>query len=98
MNKKEGFEIAQILREQAGQLAVVEKKRQLWIFGHTRIHLDRVKHLGNFVELETVINNISFKHGWVEHLAAKKALSLDKFTPVRRSYGDLILKKLNNLG
>lgn len=34
---------------------IVEKKRQLYLFNNTRIHLDKIKRLGNFLELETLV-------------------------------------------
>ena len=34
---------------------VVEKKRELYMYKNTRIHLDSVKGLGNFLELESVV-------------------------------------------
>jgi predicted adenylyl cyclase CyaB len=37
-------------------LAVVEKIRTLYLFKNVRIHLDRVKLLGEFVEFESVID------------------------------------------
>ena len=36
---------------------IVEKKRELWIYKNTRIHLDEVKNLGLFLELETLVLN-----------------------------------------
>ena len=35
--------------------AVVEKKRLLYMYDNTRIHLDEVKGLGKFLELETLV-------------------------------------------
>ncbi len=32
--------------------ACVRKRRDLWLFGETRVHLDRVARLGTFVEIE----------------------------------------------
>ncbi len=37
--------------------AVVEKKRLLYMHDNTRIHLDEVKNLGKFLELETLVLN-----------------------------------------
>ncbi|MFH2029074.1 MAG: class IV adenylate cyclase [Bacteroidota bacterium] len=34
---------------------IVEKSRELWLYKDTRIHLDDVKYLGLFLELETVV-------------------------------------------
>ncbi len=42
------------LAAEHGIRGVVEKDRELWLVDATRIHLDRVVGLGDFVELETV--------------------------------------------
>ena len=42
------------LEASLGTLAVVEKERHLLLWQNVRIHLDRVKDLGDFVELEGV--------------------------------------------
>ncbi|XP_014471808.1 PREDICTED: uncharacterized protein LOC106742947 [Dinoponera quadriceps] len=44
-----------ILSESMGVVGVVKKIRQLFIVGQTRIHIDQVDGLGNFVELEVVL-------------------------------------------
>ena len=38
-----------------GMRGRVQKQRRLYLAGNTRIHLDRVEGLGNFVELEVVL-------------------------------------------
>ena len=37
---------------------VVKKERTLWLHRHTRVHLDRVDGLGEFLELEAVVEGI----------------------------------------
>lgn len=43
------------LSEAYGQSGRVEKRRTLFLVGRTRVHLDRVKGLGHFLELEVVL-------------------------------------------
>ena len=45
-----------LLEAAFGILQVVEKRRTLYMYNATRIHLDEVKELGSFIELETPIN------------------------------------------
>ena len=73
-----------------GVKGVVEKQRELWIFGHTRIHLDEVRDLGQFVELETVIHDQTEGEAQAEHQLVKDALGIKEEDLVSVSYSDLI--------
>ncbi len=69
--------------------AVVEKKRLLYMYDNTRVHLDEVKGLGTFLELETlVVKGKSDAKKRFDYIV--KALELSKYKSIRKSYRDLI--------
>lgn len=71
--------------------AVVRKKRLLYMFDNTRIHLDSVKGLGNFLELETLVldgkNDAKKRYEYI-----KKVLELEDIPELKKSYRDLIIR------
>ncbi len=80
-----------LLSQTLGVQAVIEKRRQLYIYGHTRIHLDEVRGLGSFVELETVIDEgITLEEASAEHSAVISLLELDRLPVIPYSYSDLL--------
>lgn len=72
---------------------IVKKERILYIFQNTRIHLDRVMGLGNFLELETVISKQKMSQAENKHRAVLRALELDTCEKIPVSYSDLLLAK-----
>lgn len=68
----------------------VRKRRHLFLYRHTRIHLDEVEALGEFVELETVMAGQSEHeaHAELRHVAA--ALSLKSDDAVAQPYVELV--------
>jgi len=70
--------------------AVVEKTRLLYIYKKTRIHLDKVRDLGDFLELESVVNQ-NEDESKSEFDEVVKLLSLDTSKQIKKSYRDLIL-------
>ena len=72
--------------------AVVEKKRKLYLYDNTRVHLDEVKGLGNFLELETLLmagkSDATRRFNFVKHV-----LGIENHKQIRASYRNLILKK-----
>ncbi len=73
-----------------GVKAVVEKQRELWMFGNTRVHLDEVRGIGQFVELETVICNQTEGEAQAEHQLVKAALGIKEEDVISVSYSDLV--------
>lgn len=47
-----------VLRMALGDKGIVKKKRQLFMHGQTRIHVDSVEGLGDFMELEVFSNEL----------------------------------------
>lgn len=70
--------------------AVVEKQRELWIWRHTRIHLDQVRGLGEFVELETVVRDITAEEAEAETHRVIEALALDPAQFLAVPYRELL--------
>lgn len=79
------------LLEQKPLLCLVDKIRQLWIYKNTRIHIDNVVGLGDFMELETVVGNISKSQGANEfgEVVNKLGIEFNKTEPF--SYSDMVL-------
>jgi adenylate cyclase, class 2 len=72
--------------------AIVEKKRKLYLFNNTRIHLDEVKGLGKFLELETLL--VDGKASATKRfITIKKLLGIEDIPEIRASYKNLIMKK-----
>lgn len=70
---------------------VVRKKRLLYMYGDTRIHLDTVQKLGKFLELESRILN-GFPRAKKEFQFVVEGLALDISQQFRGSYRDMLLK------
>ena len=68
----------------------VEKRRDLYIYQNTRIHLDSVKKLGEYLELETVSDNLSESEAKKEFKYVLNALNLYEENEIRKSYRDLL--------
>lgn len=73
-------------------LTIVNKKRELYLYKNTRIHLDYVKGLGCFLELETqVINGLIDAEKRFKFMM--DLLKLRNKKEIRASYKDLLLAK-----
>jgi len=71
--------------------AVVRKRRNVYFFGQTRIHLDQVDGLGAFIEIEVVLDpgqDIQYGTAVAEDLMSK--LGIEKEDLVAGAYVDLL--------
>lgn len=76
-----------------GIRAIVRKSRTLFLAGRTRIHLDRVEHLGDFLELEVVLEDAdSVEEGQAEAHDFLSKLGISSEDLVPDAYVDLLEK------
>ena len=85
----EPAQLKKLLAAALGVKTVVKKKRAVWMFNNTRIHLDIVDGLGEFVELETVFQGQTEAEAVAEHQHVKTTLHLDKAEPIAVSYSEI---------
>lgn len=73
---------------------IVRKTREIFILNHTRIHLDKVEGLGNFLELESIVSKQHDQSRCAQDIAAlRQALAPVLGEPIDCSYSDLIAKE-----
>ena len=82
-----------VLAAAYGEKAVVRKIRHLYLVGRTRIHLDRVEGLGDFLELEVVLaGEDETGDGEAEAHVLMKQLGISRADLVPDAYVDLLEK------
>lgn len=82
----------EILKKAFGEKVVVKKERNLWIYRNTRIHLDKVFKLGDFLELETVVKK-NMEKSKKEYEEVFSFLNLNKYKKYKKSYSDMLMEK-----
>ena len=79
------------LAQSNGVVGVVDKKRMLYLIGQTRVHMDTVEGLGEFVELEVVLKDDQddqFGQRIANDLIQRLGIQIDDL--VERAYIDLL--------
>jgi predicted adenylyl cyclase CyaB len=92
----EAFKTKWLLTETLGVEGVVVKQRELYLLGNIRIHLDRVKGLGNFLEFEAVFAKDMPSIRKRETNKVKKLLKIFQVEPkdlLENSYRDQLKRK-----
>jgi adenylate cyclase class IV len=86
--------LCESLRRAYGIAGVVKKRRRLYLKGRTRIHLDQVSHLGDFLELEVVLEDGESDAAGTEeaeHLIS--ALGIERADFIEGAYIDLLTSR-----
>ncbi len=87
--------LKELLMKALGPLVVVEKEREIYFIDNVRFHIDRVKNLGSFVEIEATDKQGTMSK---EKLLEQCAFFLELFKIpqddlIPASYSDLLLRK-----
>jgi predicted adenylyl cyclase CyaB len=80
-----------ILRTQFEVLIKVEKLRNVYLSNNVRVHIDIVKNLGKFLEIEIIYDN--FSHAVKQMAALVSTLGLDESRFIKVSYSDLLINR-----
>ena len=88
----EGKALKKVLAASLGELTVVDKKREIYFIKNAKFHLDRVKRLGSFVEIEVFgpAKNAAKLKGKCEFY--QKILGICSEDLVADSYSDQLLR------
>ena len=87
-----------ILKSAYGIRAVVRKTRHLFVSGRTRIHIDSVENLGDFLELEVVLEEAEDEaQAESEARSLMRALKVDESSLIEAAYVDLLEAQQNHL-
>ncbi|XP_029166488.1 uncharacterized protein LOC114937235 [Nylanderia fulva] len=88
-----------ILSNALGTVGVIKKTRHVFIVGRTRIHIDNVENLGNFIELEVMMQSGNADTDCDRETAEKTAndllqvLSVKEEDLIAEAYIDLLNRK-----
>lgn len=92
---EQGSSIRVVLEKALGTKVVVDKKREIYFIDNVKFHIDTVKKLGTFIEIEAI--------DWNGKIGAKKLrtqceyyaneLGIAKKDMVKGSYSDLLLQQ-----
>ncbi len=81
-------QVKKLFRTMFGELVVVRKVRTLYLYRNARIHLDRVKGLGPFIEFE-VLNTKGKRQAQSLMICLKREFGIKRESIVAGSYSDL---------
>ena len=100
MSPQEAKTVKDILSAALGVRAVVDKKREIYFVGNVKIHLDRVRGLGKFIEVEA-INDLQIGGRRVktrparireEALEFQRLFGIENSDIMAESYSDMVLR------
>jgi predicted adenylyl cyclase CyaB len=84
-------ELDEILRKFFDIFIIVDKRREIYTYDNVRIHLDKVKKLGSFLEIEVIYDSFKDAKKTMNDLVNYFSLNENEF--IKDSYSDLFTNK-----
>jgi adenylate cyclase, class 2 len=84
--------LKKVLAAALGVAAVVDKVREIYFVDNVKIHLDRVRGLGKFLEVEAFVSKGSLRRGRKQAAQMKDLFGVRPEDILSHSYSDLILQ------
>jgi adenylate cyclase, class 2 len=91
----EGDELKELLIRAQGVRVVVDKKREIYFIDNVKFHIDLVKGLGSFMEIEAIDVNGKLGEKYIRKQCEEylEYLEIDQGDLMEVSYSDMILEK-----
>lgn len=88
-------DLKQVLNRAMGVLVIVDKKREIYFIDNVKFHIDEVKYLGSFVEIEAIDSDRAMGQEKLQALCEKyiDLFELKEEDFIHLSYSDLLLDK-----
>jgi len=88
---QEPHRLLDVLEKSYGSCGKVKKTRKLYMIGRTRVHLDQVENLGDFLEFEVVLNDgEDITEGESEAKQLMKAFNISEIDLLSGAYVDML--------
>jgi adenylate cyclase class 2 len=85
--------LKKVLAAALGVAAVVDKVREIYFVDNVKIHLDRVRRLGKFLEVEAFVRNGNLRRARKQAERMKEMFGVLPKDILSHSYADLILER-----
>ncbi len=84
-----------LLREALGVRVVVDKLREIWFVGNVKFHIDEVKGLGSFVEIEAIDRDGTIGEAVLQRQCAEwmARFGICHEDLIEESYSDMLLRR-----
>lgn len=84
-----------LLEKSLGTKVIVDKSREIYFIGNVKFHLDKVKDLGEFIEIEALSTDKSLTKSdlYKQCQSYLKLFSIEEKDLLPGSYSDLLLEK-----